>query len=180
MCIWGIPTCKGVVQDLRRLLSPLSASVLGPTAEHRYDEAAIRLREVIAELVLEQKVRFDSLSLVPIHHLPSCTSHAKATRLSSRSAAKASSRWTIAYLRTHTLLRGWSFCPQFLVVLVAKDVHTRTKLTTGQVSLLTGADSWRTVALPGVPSIKTTDGPSGARGEHFTNGTRVCSFLSLC
>jgi len=25
----------------------------------------------------------------------------------------------------------------------------------------------------GIPSIKTTDGPNGARGEFFTNGTPV-------
>jgi hypothetical protein len=31
------------------------------------------------------------------------------------------------------------------------------------------------MAMPekGIPSIKTTDGPNGARGEFFTNGTPV-------
>jgi beta-glucosidase len=31
------------------------------------------------------------------------------------------------------------------------------------------------MAIPekGIPSIKTTDGPNGARGEFFTNGTPV-------
>jgi beta-glucosidase len=34
-----------------------------------------------------------------------------------------------------------------------------------QVSLLTGADFWTTVPIPrlGVPAIKVTDGPNGAR-----------------
>ncbi|CAI6331495.1 unnamed protein product [Periconia digitata] len=44
-----------------------------------------------------------------------------------------------------------------------------------QISLLAGSDFWRTMPIPGkgVPSIKTTDGPNGARGEFFTNGTPV-------
>ncbi|KAF2013401.1 glycoside hydrolase family 3 protein [Aaosphaeria arxii CBS 175.79] len=47
-----------------------------------------------------------------------------------------------------------------------------------QISLLAGADFWRTVAIPekGIPSIKTTDGPNGARGEFFTNGTPAAQF----
>ncbi|KAF2146902.1 glycoside hydrolase family 3 protein, partial [Aplosporella prunicola CBS 121167] len=47
-----------------------------------------------------------------------------------------------------------------------------------QISLLAGADFWRTVALPqhGIPSLKTTDGPSGARGEFFKNGTPAALF----
>ncbi|KAF2662986.1 glycoside hydrolase family 3 protein [Lophiostoma macrostomum CBS 122681] len=47
-----------------------------------------------------------------------------------------------------------------------------------QISLLAGADFWRTVAIPdeGIPSIKTTDGPNGARGEFFTNGTPAALF----
>ncbi|KAH7060725.1 glycoside hydrolase superfamily [Macrophomina phaseolina] len=47
-----------------------------------------------------------------------------------------------------------------------------------QVSLLAGSDFWRTVALPhrGVPSIKTTDGPNGARGQWFKNGTPAALF----
>jgi beta-glucosidase len=43
-----------------------------------------------------------------------------------------------------------------------------------QVSLLAGKDFWRTVEIPGkVPSIKVTDGPSGARGQFFSGGTKV-------
>ncbi|KAI9755184.1 MAG: hypothetical protein M4579_004380 [Chaenotheca gracillima] len=47
-----------------------------------------------------------------------------------------------------------------------------------QISLLAGADFWRTVAIPekGVPSIKTTDGPNGARGAFFTDGTPAALF----
>ncbi|KAF2270734.1 hypothetical protein CC78DRAFT_140767 [Lojkania enalia] len=47
-----------------------------------------------------------------------------------------------------------------------------------QISLLAAADFWRTVAFPdkGIPSIKTTDGPCGARGEFFTNGTPAALF----
>ncbi|QDS68320.1 hypothetical protein FKW77_010686 [Venturia effusa] len=46
------------------------------------------------------------------------------------------------------------------------------------VALLSGSDFWRTVPLPhrGIPSIKTTDGPSGARGEFFVNGTPAALF----
>lgn len=43
-----------------------------------------------------------------------------------------------------------------------------------QVSLLAGKDFWRTIEIPGkVPSIKVTDGPSGARGQFFSSGTKV-------
>ncbi|KAH3997005.1 beta-glucosidase [Parastagonospora nodorum] len=47
-----------------------------------------------------------------------------------------------------------------------------------QVSLLAGADFWRSKAIPekGIPSIKTSDGPNGARGEFFTNGTPAALF----
>jgi len=41
-----------------------------------------------------------------------------------------------------------------------------------QASLLSGADFWTTTALPrqGVPAVKLTDGPNGARGAVFKDG----------
>jgi hypothetical protein len=50
-----------------------------------------------------------------------------------------------------------------------------------QISLLSGNDFWRTVPLPnhGIPSIKTTDGPNGARGEFFKNGTKVSTSVQI-
>ncbi|KAK4685009.1 beta-glucosidase, partial [Tremellales sp. Uapishka_1] len=42
-----------------------------------------------------------------------------------------------------------------------------------KVSLLAGADFWKTVPVPrlNIPEIKVTDGPNGARGESFFNMT---------
>ncbi|KAF9699328.1 hypothetical protein EKO04_002371 [Ascochyta lentis] len=59
----------------------------------------------------------------------------------------------------------------------AKELASKLTLEE-QVSLLAGADFWRTVSMPekGIPSIKTTDGPNGARGEFFTNGTPAALF----
>ena len=42
-------------------------------------------------------------------------------------------------------------------------------LTLGQkVSLLAGHDNWHTVALPGIPPMRTSDGPAGVRGTSWT------------
>jgi beta-glucosidase len=48
-------------------------------------------------------------------------------------------------------------------------------LTWYKVSLLAGQDFWRTMPIPskGIPSIKTSDGPNGARGALFKDGTPV-------
>lgn len=47
-----------------------------------------------------------------------------------------------------------------------------------QVSLLSGADFWTTVAIPrlGVPPVKLTDGPNGARGAIFKDGPSTACF----
>lgn len=49
-------------------------------------------------------------------------------------------------------------------------------LTLGQkVSLLAGHDNWHTVALPGIPPMRTSDGPAGVRGTSWT-GPASASF----
>lgn len=47
-----------------------------------------------------------------------------------------------------------------------------------KITLLAGKDFWETVPIPGkgVPAIKTSDGPNGARGEVFSGGTRAACF----
>ena len=47
-----------------------------------------------------------------------------------------------------------------------------------QASLLAGADFWTTVPVPrvGVPAIKVSDGPNGARGGQFKDGPRTACF----
>ncbi|KAF2266387.1 glycoside hydrolase [Lojkania enalia] len=52
-----------------------------------------------------------------------------------------------------------------------------------KVSLLAGRDFWETVPIPskGVPAIKTSDGPNGARGAIFNGGTRAACFpAAIC
>lgn len=58
------------------------------------------------------------------------------------------------------------------------NMIVETSLIQSQVSLLTAADFWRTKSIPtkGIPAIKTSDGPNGARGGIFVGGTKVsCS-----
>jgi beta-glucosidase len=47
-----------------------------------------------------------------------------------------------------------------------------------QVSLLSGADLWTTAAIPrlGVPAVKMSDGPNGARGSVFKDGPGTACF----
>ncbi|MFL5734914.1 MAG: beta-glucosidase H [Chloroflexia bacterium] len=47
-----------------------------------------------------------------------------------------------------------------------------------KVSLLAGADNWHTVAIDrlGIPSLKVTDGPNGARGDAFVGGVTAAAF----
>src|SRR5207247_7158781 len=47
-----------------------------------------------------------------------------------------------------------------------------------KVALLAGADLWRTVAIErlGIPSVKVTDGPNGARGDAFVGGVTAAAF----
>jgi beta-glucosidase len=47
-----------------------------------------------------------------------------------------------------------------------------------KVGLVGGADFWRTHPVPrlGIPALKVTDGPSGARGERFVGGPTSASF----
>ncbi|KKY21301.1 putative glycoside hydrolase family 3 [Diplodia seriata] len=52
-----------------------------------------------------------------------------------------------------------------------------------KISLLAGANFWETVAIPtkNVPSLKTSDGPNGARGAEFAHGTTAACFpASVC
>ncbi|EOD48889.1 putative thermostable beta-glucosidase b protein [Neofusicoccum parvum UCRNP2] len=52
-----------------------------------------------------------------------------------------------------------------------------------KISLLAGANFWETVAIPSknVPSLKTSDGPNGARGAEFAHGTTAACFpASVC
>ncbi len=56
------------------------------------------------------------------------------------------------------------------------------QLTTEEkVSLLAGGDVWRTMAIErlGIPAIKVTDGPNGARGDSTTGARAVCLPASI-
>ena len=57
------------------------------------------------------------------------------------------------------------------------------QLTTEEkVFLLSGGDVWRTKAVErvGLPAIKVTDGPNGARGDSSTGARAVCLPASIC
>lgn len=47
-----------------------------------------------------------------------------------------------------------------------------------KVLLLGGADSWHTVAIErlGIPALKMSDGPNGARGDAFAGGVKAAAF----
>ncbi|KAH7001444.1 family 3 glycoside hydrolase [Ilyonectria destructans] len=47
-----------------------------------------------------------------------------------------------------------------------------------KVTLLAGKDLWETIPIPskGVPAVKLSDGPNGARGAAFTGGTTAACF----
>ncbi|KAI9154991.1 Beta-glucosidase B [Paramyrothecium foliicola] len=51
-----------------------------------------------------------------------------------------------------------------------------------KISLLAGADFWTTTPIPskGVPALKTSDGPNGARGAAFSGGTTAACFPAAC
>ena len=50
-----------------------------------------------------------------------------------------------------------------------------------KVSLLVGADFWRSKSIPEkrIPDFKTSDGPNGARGAIFKAGTKVAWLRSV-
>lgn len=47
-----------------------------------------------------------------------------------------------------------------------------------KVAMMAGADAWHTVAVPrlGIPSLKMSDGPNGARGDAFRGGATAAVF----
>src|SRR5947209_19490649 len=47
-----------------------------------------------------------------------------------------------------------------------------------KVAMLAGSDMWHTVPVKrlGIPALKMSDGPNGARGESFGNGTTAACF----
>ncbi|KAF3939372.1 Beta-glucosidase [Dactylella cylindrospora] len=66
-------------------------------------------------------------------------------------------------------------------VLLAEIEEALTQLTLEEkISLLAGKDFWRTVPVPDkkIPSVKVSDGPSGARGDTFVGGQKAAFFPS--
>ncbi|KAK7407876.1 hypothetical protein QQX98_009991 [Neonectria punicea] len=51
-----------------------------------------------------------------------------------------------------------------------------------KVTLLAGKDLWHTIPIPskGVPAVKLSDGPNGARGAAFAGGTTAACFPAAC
>src|SRR5690348_4842670 len=57
--------------------------------------------------------------------------------------------------------------------------HLLSQLTVEEkVALLAGADMWHTVAVErlGLPALKMSDGPNGARGGDFVGGVKAAAF----
>ncbi|KAH6900419.1 family 3 glycoside hydrolase [Thelonectria olida] len=51
-----------------------------------------------------------------------------------------------------------------------------------KITLLAGKDLWETIPIPskGVPAVKVSDGPNGARGAAFAGGTSAACFPAAC
>ncbi len=62
------------------------------------------------------------------------------------------------------------------------DDLLRQLTTEEKVFLLSGSDVWRTFAVErvGLPALKVTDGPNGARGDSSTGARAVCLPSSIC
>ncbi|RSL40682.1 hypothetical protein CEP53_013216, partial [Fusarium sp. AF-6] len=53
---------------------------------------------------------------------------------------------------------------------------------TEKISLLAGESDWQTVGIPskGIPAVKFSDGPNGARGASFVDSTAAACFPAAC